>query len=151
MLRSKTAVLANSANADASYNNNTTTRNSNSPSRRWVHDQKTPIVLRGVQRQAAKAESVSEIWLTSCLSRNWRHIRAKLQIAESFYFFFFVFFLFVLAAGAQVCTRITAPCRRAAEQRLQLLPCDWKVVSTLNWLDFTLGGYIWQIIINLAL
>lgn len=130
MLRSKTAVLANSANADASYNNNTTNRNSNSPSRRCVHVQKKQIVLRGVQGQAAKAESVPEIWLTSYLSHNWRHIRAKLQIAESFYFFFFVFFLFVLAAGAQVCTRVTAPCRCGVKQRLQLI--KGFILSTQN-------------------
>ena len=35
-----------------------------------------------------------------------------------------------------------------AKKWLQFLPCDWKVVSASQWLNFTLGGSIWQIITN---
>ena len=40
----------------------------------------------------------------------------------------------------------SAPWRPEGDsKRWQLLPSDWNVISASKWLDFTLGGYIWQI------
>lgn len=78
MLRAKTAVLAKLANTGASYNNNKTNRNSNSPCRRFVHVQKKPIFRHCMQVMVIIVQSVFEIWLTSHLSHIWKHIRANL-------------------------------------------------------------------------
>ena len=42
-------------------------------------------------------------------------------------------------------------CISSAKKWLQLLPCDWKVVSASDSLDLTLGGCIWQIITHPAI